>query len=979
MMESMNGGSGRTERIKRLAAHFAANELHAAERIAQELLDARAQDEEAQYLLAQIVFRQGRFQEAIERMRAVLEIDPARASYNNDYGVMLAAVGRWGEALAAHEMATVLDRNDADARFNLALARFRSGDEKGARQDLEQALMMRPGMPEALALEGELLRAEGRLDEAANASRKAIEEGLKTPEIHVNLYLALKDMGCDDEASMALLESGEDDARICWLLGNMYREKGCRENQERSRYFFRRALALRPGFAEAYANLGLLLQDMGETGPAALCLAHALANNPNLGAAYVNLGNLGLQEAWAEDAICVLERAVQIDPDSAMAQNNLSIAFSNMQRIDEAERALHKALEIQADFAEAHLNLGLLYLLSGRFSEAWPYYEKRGQIPGRKETRPQFESPEWEGEDLGKRTLLVYSEQGLGDSLQFVRYLPLLRQRFPEAKIHYLSQSPLSRLFASQASAWDVSVLPPMAQDRLPPFDVQISIMSLPWRMGTTLENIPAGIPYIRPPQEWGDEWSIHFNLLTGLKVGLVWSGGNAYSKQKLRSMRLRQFEPLLEVGGIHWVSLQKGEAARQIAEEGWADRIFDPMGEARDFADTAAIVAGLDLIISVDTSVLHLAGAMGKPVWLLNRFDTDWRWMLEREDSPWYPTMQIFRQTTHGNWDLLMPRVAQALSDKVAKSGGDSAHRLTLPQEMLDKAAGKEKTRMFAEQVFGDEALKYRIVRSRHGWMLANPKDIYVGQALLDYGEFSEIEARFLSCCLLKPGGIVEVGANMGGHTVGLAKAAAARGEEMAVFEPQPVIFQNLCANLALNGLHNVRAWPFACGDETGTLSFPRQDYGRLGNFGGVSMSDTGEEPGRVTVPCVRLDDFLGEEAVALIKIDVEGFELAVLRGADETLRSHRPILYVENDRAAQSKELIEWLWSREYRLFWHIPPLFNPENFFSQPVNRYRRTASFNMLCLPREFIQDKNPGLSEIVDSSHHPLHALEPEKS
>ena len=971
-MDSVDSGSGRAERIKALAEYFAAGEFGAAAGIARELLVADPQDEEARHLLAQATFRQGYPQEAIALMRAVREIDPARASYHNDYGVMLASVGRWEEAVAAHEMAAVLDRSDADARFNLALARFRSGDTEGARRDLDEALRMRPAMPEALALDGELLRAEGKTAQAVEMSRKTIENGLKTPDIYLNLYQALKDLGREDEAAEALLDSGENDATLCWHLGNLYHNK----DKEKAEYFFRRALALRPGFPEAYTHLGMLLQDKGETELAAMCQAHALANNPGLGAAYINLGSLDLKKGWSEDAIGVLEQAVRITPDSAIAWNNLALALSNLQRVDEAESTFLQALEIQPEGNEARFNLGLLYLLCGRFSEGWARYENRWQIPGKNETRPQLDAPVWEGETLDAQTLLVYSEQGLGDSLQFVRYLPLLRQRAPQARIYYLSQSPLHRLFASQAAAWGVEVLPPMEAGSLPPFDLQSALMSLPCRMGTTLENVPADMPYIRPPQEWAREWSIHFNLLSGRKVGLVWSGGEAYGKQKLRSVHLKQLAPLFEIGGIHWVSLQKGEPAQQIAEEGLSGRIFDPMGEVRDFADTAAIIAALDLVISVDTSVLHLAGAMGKPVWLLNRFDTDWRWMLEREDSPWYPTMRIFRQTALNDWEPVMPRVARALADWVAMP---PTPPLELPPEIQDRVKSKAKTRLFAEQIFGSGAMDYRLVSSRHGWMLANPKDIYIGQALLAYGEFSEFEARLLHRCLLKPGRVVEVGANMGGHTIALAKASAARGEEMVVFEPQPVIFQNLCANLALNGLRNVRAWPFACGDETGMLSFAGQNYCALGNFGAVSMSAAEEGPGRVTAPCVRLDDFLGEGAVALIKIDVEGFELAVLRGADETLSHHRPVLYVENDRPGNSQALIEWLWSRAYRLFWHIPPLFNPENFFGQPLNHYDKTASYNMLCLPQELIQNQDPGLREVVDSSWHPLITPEPEKS
>jgi FkbM family methyltransferase len=315
---------------------------------------------------------------------------------------------------------------------------------------------------------------------------------------------------------------------------------------------------------------------------------------------------------------------------------------------------------------------------------------------------------------------------------------------------------------------------------------------------------------------------------------------------------------------------------------------------------------------------------------------------------------MRIFRQASVGDWNSVVTPVAQALADRAGGNDrpGDARHPAILGQ------------------VFGDGRLNYRVVRARHGWMLVNPQDFYIGRALLEYGEYGEIEAEFLRQCQIKPGRIVEVGANIGSHTVGLAKAAAARGETMEVFEPQPLIFQNLCANLALNGLRNVRAWPFACGDEAGTVSFAEPDYDALGNFGGVAMSRAKAGPGRVSVPCVRLDDVLGEEAVALIKVDVEGFELAALRGAGRILEHSRPFLYVENDRPAGSKELIEWLWSRGYRLFWHIPPLFNPNNFFGKSNNLFGVVRSFNMLCVPTEY-PVKVSGLDEIVDSSKHPL--------
>jgi FkbM family methyltransferase len=267
------------------------------------------------------------------------------------------------------------------------------------------------------------------------------------------------------------------------------------------------------------------------------------------------------------------------------------------------------------------------------------------------------------------------------------------------------------------------------------------------------------------------------------------------------------------------------------------------------------------------------------------------------------------------------------------------------------------------------DVAPPYKLVRARHGWMLVNPNDIYLGQAIIQYGECCEAEIEFLLGLIsLRPGVVVEVGTNIGTHTVPLARALALQNRRLIAFEPQPVIFQNMCANLALNAMGNVTAWPNACADQPGTLYFPLPDYSRGGNFGGISM--TAERiPNSLAVPCVTIDSVVGTETVSLMKIDVEGFELLVLKGGAAVIARSRPVLYVENDRSDKSKELIEWLWSIKYRLWWHVPFLFNPKNFFGNDSDQYKSVASINMLCLPREIECPVN-GLEEVL-SSRHPM--------
>jgi FkbM family methyltransferase len=262
-----------------------------------------------------------------------------------------------------------------------------------------------------------------------------------------------------------------------------------------------------------------------------------------------------------------------------------------------------------------------------------------------------------------------------------------------------------------------------------------------------------------------------------------------------------------------------------------------------------------------------------------------------------------------------------------------------------------------------------YQLVRARHGWMLANPNDFYIGRALLEYGEYGEFEGRLLAGLLsIRPGKVVEIGANIGAHSVALAKALAVDKRELIVFEPQPFIFQNLCANLALNALSNVTALPFACGAQSGIVYFSPPDYTAQGNFGGVSMVEQAGEDS-IAVHCVRLDDVVGVKAVSMLKIDVEGHELSALQGAAAILSASRPLLYVENDRVEKSQALVEWLWSQNYRLFWHFVPLFSPDNFFGQQQNLYGKAGSLNMLGTPRE-LEIPVDGLEEITSSAQHP---------
>ncbi len=680
---SLSGGAERSSILRQIAASFAGGQYAEAERVARQLWQANVQDEEALRLVAQIVNQQGRLEEAVGLMRKLQELNPLQAHYYDDMGAMLAASGKWAEAEAAHRTALVLDPKAVNASFNLALVLFRQRKTQEALQVLDDLEKNAPDFAEQYALRGEILRAEKRNDEAVAAFSRAVALGLETSEVLVNLGMALSDAGQRDQALSVLAESGKvdpEDANANYYLGNLLKDQG---KYDEALTCYNNALRQNPDFAEALNNMGLVLQAKGDQSAAEAAFARALAVSPGLSAVHNNIGNCRLRQGQMEAALACFRKAVEITPDSSEAWNNLGETYYRLQRLDEAEAAYRKALEIRPGADETELNLGILLLLRGDFENGWKFYEKRWAMPAIQANRPRFKQPEWLGEPLDGKTLLIYVEQGMGDNLQFVRYLKILRERYPESRIYYWCLRPLFRLFSVYAAECGVELLPETIPGGVPPIDYHVALLTIPERLGTTLQTIPAEVPYLKPPAELVEHWGRRLAGLQGKRVGLVWASGETYLFHMFRTMRLKQLKPLLEVPGISWVSLQKGSGVSQIAAEGLSDLVLDLMDEAADFADTAAIIANLDLVISVDTSVPHLAGAMGAPVWLMDRFDTDWRWLLDREDSPWYPSMRIFRQTSFGDWDSVLPRVVSALEEWSSGAASPSrAARATVQSE---------------------------------------------------------------------------------------------------------------------------------------------------------------------------------------------------------------------------------------------------------------------------------------------------------
>ncbi len=412
-------------------------------------------------------------------------------------------------------------------------------------------------------------------------------------------------------------------------------------------------------------NLGNVLQDQRKLDEAIACYGRALELKPGFAETHSNLGNALREQGKLDEAVACCRRALELKPENIEAHNSLGDALKDQKKLEEAIACYRRALELKPDSVEIHNNLGLTRLLLGDFEQGWSEYEWRYRS---KELAPRsFAQPLWDGSPLEGRTILLHMEQGLGDTLQFIRYASPIKKSggrvalaCPSSLVGLLSRCPDIDCLASQAS-------------NLPDVHVQASLLRLPIILKTSLKTVPADVPYLFADPQLIDYWRQELNEPSARKIGIAWQGNPAYPQDQQRSIPLAHFTPIARLQGVKLFSLQKGFGTEQL------DAVKDQMtvvdlGSRLDlagatFADTAAVMKNLDLVITSDTAIAHLAGALGVPVWVAIAFVPDWRWLIQREDSPWYPTMRLFRQPDPGNWQAVFQRIAAELSTQCYKN----------------------------------------------------------------------------------------------------------------------------------------------------------------------------------------------------------------------------------------------------------------------------------------------------------------------
>ena len=634
-------------------------QLDAAEQSFRRALALKPDFAEAHCNLGAVLANRGDLHAAVASYRLALELNPEFAQAHGNLGSALKGLGKLQEAADSYQSALNIKPDFADAHYNLAITQKDLGQLDGAVQSFQTTVVLNPGFFEGHNGLAAVLNDLGRFVEAAESYAQALAIKPDFIQSICNLGLVQKNLGQFENAVRSYqraLAINPDFSQAHCNLGAVLADMG---QQAQAISSYHRALAARPDFPEAYCNLGTALRELGQLDEALDCYAQALRLKPDFAEAHCNLGSTLKDLGRLDDAERSYRQSLDLSPEFANAHSGLADTLRIRGRHEEAARCFQLALQYKPDCIETRMSESALHLQRGDFAIGWMKYECRWE---KKETRHiVFPGTLWLGEaSLVGKTILLYSEQGLGDTLQFSRFV----SRLADLGARVLLACPLSLQRLMRTVRGMGQVIAP--GEELPAHDFYCPLLSLPLALHISDEaHIPANLPYLSAPPAGVVLWGKNIaSVEQKLRVGIAWAGNPGFKRDKQRSLSFKALSPLLEIDGVDFYSLQKGDVAvAELAASPFNDKVHDYTAEWHDFSDTAAFLANLDLVVTIDSSVAHLAGAMGKRVWLLNRYDTCWRCMLARNDSPWYPeVMRIFRQPQPGQWQTVIDQVAHAL-----------------------------------------------------------------------------------------------------------------------------------------------------------------------------------------------------------------------------------------------------------------------------------------------------------------------------
>lgn len=655
------------------------------------LLKLRPDNVQALTTLGDTLDALGDRQGTIDTFQRALKHAPRNAGLQSRLGTALLDGGRPAEAEAAYRQSIVLAGRIAQTHFNHGVALHRLGRTEDAGLAYRTALSLDPHHVAAHLNLGNVLMDEGRIDDAIASYRTAIALQPDAPDGHCNLGLALlrqdrlpdaaasqlQALACDPNHAGAHAGLGavcraqgqyDDAIRLCEhaialkpdlaeasiTLGTTLLE--C-DRAEEAMVVYQRALELLPFEPSIHCNLGVAFNKLKRLDEAVAASRRAIELRPAYASAYSNLGVALLQLDRAQEAIAANEKAIEIDPSFAKAYSNLAECLKDEGRLDEALDASCTSVSLPTHDKMQQFNHALALLMEGDYENGWAAYEVRRRAGVLTPYERMFDVPEWRGEPLAGRTLLLHAEQGFGDTLQFVRFAKDLAQS--GASIVIECQRPLVDLLRTIDG---IAIVPQGAP--LPHVDLHLPLMSLPNVLGTRLHALGGDVPYLAADPLKVAGWKARLGQTRDLNVGVVWSGNPDHKSDRRRSIAAASVLPAFAMPGVRLFSLQKDPRADDRGTlHALAGSVTDLAPELADFTETAAAIAALDLVIAVDTSVAHLAGALGRPVWMMTPYALDWRWLRDRADSPWYPTMHLFRQSVPKVWDDVLARIRAELS----------------------------------------------------------------------------------------------------------------------------------------------------------------------------------------------------------------------------------------------------------------------------------------------------------------------------
>jgi tetratricopeptide (TPR) repeat protein len=547
--------------------------------------------------------------------------------------------------------------------LTLGLRHHQAGDLATAEQLYRQVLQVEPRHPTALQQLGLIALQQGRNDAAIDLLTESLRVNPSSPAAHFHLGRALRAQGRLEEGVVSYRQSLRLNAGSAAAHNNLGDALLELERWDEAAAALREAVRLKPDFPEAHNNLGTALSKQGRFEEAEAHCREALRLRPDYFPAASNLGILCRDQGKLEEAAAWLGRALHARPDCFPAWHNLGNALTEQGKLEEALACLTRAVRLKPDNAEAHRDRGMILLLQGDWEQGWPEYEWRHRC--RESLPPPPGLPVWDGSPLAGRTILLLDEQGLGDNIQFARYVPLVKAQ--GGTVVLVCQPALARLFAGCPG---VDRVVARGSDGPGPADVYVPLLNLSGIYRTTATTVPGGVPHFSIDPGLVETWRQELGDLPGFKVGISWQGNPRYGRDRGRSLPLAHFAPVAEVPGARLFSLQKNVGSEQLPSFAERFGVVDLGPRLADPVDTAAVMRNLDLVITSDTMVAHLAGALGVPVWVALGRVADWRWLLDREDSPWYPTMRLFRQKAGGDWADVFARAAAELRGLVAERG---------------------------------------------------------------------------------------------------------------------------------------------------------------------------------------------------------------------------------------------------------------------------------------------------------------------